>query len=216
MVDTMERVFDVPVQHCAIGSQTNFVGRAMDVEPGMRVRFVLAQLIPHLGMEYLGSSTRHAAKSRVSKILQDPTDRLLRLKLKPIDFDGRPPLQMNLRVILIQELNDVAIPLVGLLMMQTAHDVHLRASVISRLLTAGKNLLVTHHIPFRVAKVATKRTKAATVDADVGRIQMCIDIEVGDVPIRPGYRGSAKVHVDPMSLGGRLWRVIAKTFNFEL
>ena len=34
-------------------------------------------------------------------------------------------------------------------------------------------------------------------------------------PLRPGYRGSAKVHVDPMSLGARLWRVIAQTFNFE-
>jgi len=34
-------------------------------------------------------------------------------------------------------------------------------------------------------------------------------------PLRPGYRGSAKVHVDPMSLGQRLWRLILKTFNFE-
>jgi putative peptide zinc metalloprotease protein len=34
--------------------------------------------------------------------------------------------------------------------------------------------------------------------------------------LRSGYRGSAKIHVDPMSLGSRLWRVIAKTFNFEL
>lgn len=37
-----------------------------------------------------------------------------------------------------------------------------------------------------------------------------------DFLLRPGYRGSAKVHVDPMSLGQRLWRVIIKTFNFEL
>jgi putative peptide zinc metalloprotease protein len=36
------------------------------------------------------------------------------------------------------------------------------------------------------------------------------------VPLRPGYRGSAKVHVAPMSLGSRLWRFVAKTFNFEL
>ncbi len=46
--------------------------------------------------------------------------------------------------------------------------------------------------------------------------QARVPLEIGDMPIRPGYRGSAKVHVDPMSLGGRLWRVIAKTFNFEL
>ncbi|MCC9604160.1 HlyD family efflux transporter periplasmic adaptor subunit [Stieleria sp. JC731] len=36
-----------------------------------------------------------------------------------------------------------------------------------------------------------------------------------DLPFRPGYRGSAKVHVEDKSLGQRLWRVIAKTFNFE-
>lgn len=46
--------------------------------------------------------------------------------------------------------------------------------------------------------------------------QARVPIAVGEVPVRPGYRGSAKVHVDPMSLGSRLWRVIAKTFNFEL
>ena len=41
-------------------------------------------------------------------------------------------------------------------------------------------------------------------------------IETMDLPLRPGYRGSAKVHVDPMSLGSRLWRFAQKTFNFEL
>ncbi len=46
--------------------------------------------------------------------------------------------------------------------------------------------------------------------------QARVPIEVDDVPMRSGYRGSAKIHVDPMSLGSRLWRVIAKTFNFEL
>ncbi len=45
--------------------------------------------------------------------------------------------------------------------------------------------------------------------------QARVPIENIDVPLRPGYRGSAKVHVAPMSLGQRLWRVIAQTFNFE-
>ena len=46
--------------------------------------------------------------------------------------------------------------------------------------------------------------------------QARVPLELGDIPVRPGYRGSAKVHVDPMSLGSRLWRLIAQTFNFEL
>jgi putative peptide zinc metalloprotease protein len=46
--------------------------------------------------------------------------------------------------------------------------------------------------------------------------QARVPLQPMDLPLRPGYRGSAKVHVDPMSLGNRLWRFIAKTFNFEL
>ncbi|MDG2223395.1 MAG: hemolysin D [Rubripirellula sp.] len=46
--------------------------------------------------------------------------------------------------------------------------------------------------------------------------QARVPLSVDDTPLRPGYRGSAKIHVDPMSLGSRLWRLIAKTFNFEL
>ncbi|KAA5541131.1 hemolysin D [Roseiconus nitratireducens] len=42
-----------------------------------------------------------------------------------------------------------------------------------------------------------------------------LEIQSADLPMRPGYRGSAKVHVDKKSLGQRLWRVIAQTFNFE-
>jgi len=36
-----------------------------------------------------------------------------------------------------------------------------------------------------------------------------------EVALRPGYRGVAKIHVAPSSLGQRFWRFIAQTFNFE-
>ena len=45
--------------------------------------------------------------------------------------------------------------------------------------------------------------------------QARVPIENTDLPLRPGYRGSAKVHVKPMSLGQRFWRLVAQTFNFE-
>jgi putative peptide zinc metalloprotease protein len=40
--------------------------------------------------------------------------------------------------------------------------------------------------------------------------------EVDGLPVRIGYRGSAKIHTEPRSLGWRLWRLIVQTFNFEL
>ena len=36
-----------------------------------------------------------------------------------------------------------------------------------------------------------------------------------EVPLRPGYRGQAKVHLAWRSLGSRLYRYVTKTFNFE-
>ena len=35
------------------------------------------------------------------------------------------------------------------------------------------------------------------------------------VPLRPGYRGNAKVHLAWKSLGARFYRYVLKTFNFE-
>jgi len=46
--------------------------------------------------------------------------------------------------------------------------------------------------------------------------QARVPLDDAPVTLRPGYRGSAKVHVAPMSVGQRLWRFVAKTFNFEL
>ncbi len=45
--------------------------------------------------------------------------------------------------------------------------------------------------------------------------QARVPLEPLELPLRPGYRGAAKIHVDPMSLGQRLWRLITKTFAFE-
>ena len=46
--------------------------------------------------------------------------------------------------------------------------------------------------------------------------QARVPIDTSAMPIlRPGFRGSAKIHVDPMSLGARLWRLIITTFNFD-
>ena len=62
---------------------------------------------------------------------------------------------------------------------------------------------------------ATGQVKPRSVTYQA-RVPLTIDREDPKyLPLRPGYRGSAKIHVDPKSLGQRLWRVIAQTFNFE-
>lgn len=60
------------------------------------------------------------------------------------------------------------------------------------------------------------------IDPETGQVrprsvsyQARVPLDADKLQLRPGYRGAAKVHVDPMSLGQRLWRVIIKTFNFD-
>ncbi len=45
--------------------------------------------------------------------------------------------------------------------------------------------------------------------------QVRVPLENVDLTLRPGYRGVAKIHAEPMSLGKRFWRFVAKTFNFD-
>ncbi len=45
--------------------------------------------------------------------------------------------------------------------------------------------------------------------------QARVEFEDLKVPLRPGYRGNAKVHLAWKSLGSRFYRYVLKTFNFE-
>ena len=69
------------------------------------------------------------------------------------------------------------------LMVQAADDVHLGAAVLDRLGAAGEDLLVAHHVALRVAQVGAERAERAAIDADVGRVEVRVDVVVGDVAV---------------------------------
>ena len=72
MIDAMERVFDVAVEHRGVGAQPEFVGRAVDVEPAAGVGLVLADLVADLGMKDLGPAAGQAAQAGVDHALRAP------------------------------------------------------------------------------------------------------------------------------------------------
>jgi hypothetical protein len=67
--------------------------------------------------------------------------------------------------------------------MQTADDVHFRATVLGGFASPLNDLFLVHHVAFGVTQVTSKGTKPTTIDADVGRVQVCVDVEVADVSI---------------------------------
>ena len=62
MIDPMERFFHVPVQHRAIGFHPQLMGRSMDVNPVVPVRFMFANLIANFRMKNFRTTARHAAQ----------------------------------------------------------------------------------------------------------------------------------------------------------
>ncbi len=159
------------------------MGRAVDVEPVLGVGLVFANVVAHLGMEDLGAAARHAAQAGIDQVLQDLAQRLFGQVLEPIDLDAGPALEVQLGIGLVQDANDVDVPLVRHLVMQAADDVHLGAAVLDRLAAALQDLLVAHHVPFRVAQIGAESAEDAAVDADVRRIQMRIDVVIREVAV---------------------------------
>ena len=92
---------------------------------------------------------------------------------------------MQLRIMVVQHPHDVQIPLELHLMVQPADDVHFGAAGVDGFLAASQNLLVAHQVAFGFAQVGPERAKNAAVDADIRRIQVRVDVVVGEVAVLP-------------------------------
>ena len=85
----------------------------------------------------------------------------------------------------MKRFDQAAVPIVTEFMVKAPYDMHLCASIFYRFLPTSQNLLVGHHIPFGIAKVGAKGAEPAAVDANVGRIEVGVDVVVSDVAIDP-------------------------------
>ena len=151
---------------------------AVNLKPLLRFRFVFTDLIAYLGMKNFGSTARHASQSYFSQVLEDLFDTLFSQELEPIDLDGRPGLQVQGRVSVIQILDDVPVPVVFLLVMQATDDMQFRATVVDGFLSPGDDLLVVHHVTLFAAQISTKCAKIATINAYIRRVEMGVNVVV--------------------------------------
>jgi hypothetical protein len=71
MVDPMVRLFDVSVQHRAVGFEPDFVSRLMDLDPLVGICFVFANLASDFGVEDFRSATRHASQPGLAQIIEN-------------------------------------------------------------------------------------------------------------------------------------------------
>ena len=101
------------------------MGLPVNSEPGVGVSLVLANAIAHFGMKNLRPAARQAAQASVLEFGKNIARRPAGQTREPIPFDGRVRLEVQPRVGLVDDADDVEIPLVGQLMVQAADDVQL-------------------------------------------------------------------------------------------
>ena len=135
-------------------------------------------------MKNLGAAAGQAAQAGVDHSLEDRADRPAgHAAANQSISTGGPGLQVQPRIGLVQNADQVQIPVVRHLMMQPADDVHFGGAAVDRFLPAGQDLLVAHQVALRVVQVGAKRAKHAAIDADVRGVQMRVDVVVGAIAV---------------------------------
>src|SRR5205823_11760811 len=85
----------------------------------------------------------------------------------------------------VDDFDDVEIPFIRKLMVESAHNVQFRGAVAFGLRSPFQNLLVAHDIPLRALQVRAESAENAAVNADVGGVDVRIDIVIAEVAVLP-------------------------------
>ena len=85
----------------------------------------------------------------------------------------------------MENSDHVAVPIKLLLVMQTSDNMHLRTAIVDRFLSSAEDIVITHDVPFGAPKIGAEGTEVTTIDADVGGIQMGVDVVVGIIAVDP-------------------------------
>ena len=109
------------------------MGLAVDAQPLGRVGLVLADLVADVGMEDLSAAAGQAAEAGFFELGEQVARRPARQAGEPVPLDGRVRLQVQPGMGLVDDTDDVQIPLVGELVVQTADNVQLGGAAALRL-----------------------------------------------------------------------------------
>src|SRR5512144_2349275 len=101
------------------------------------------------------------------------------------DLHHRERLEMHLREALLQPAESFAVPVERQLGVQTADNVKLRDRFTPAAPSRLPHLFERHGVRPLVLHSLSEGTEAAACDANVGGIDVAVDVEVGDVAVTP-------------------------------
>jgi pimeloyl-ACP methyl ester carboxylesterase len=123
VVDAVPDLLDVPVEHGGVGAQTQIVRLVVNPHPGVGIGLVLADPVADLWVEDLGAAAGQTAQTCLLELGQQLPCGATGQSLEPVPLDGSVSLEVKSWVSLVDDADNVQIPLIGELMVQPADDV---------------------------------------------------------------------------------------------
>ena len=204
VVHLVLRPLDVAVEHGAVALDPHAVGDAVDLDPLVGVQLAVADDLPHFRMEDLGAAAGERAEPRVPQPAQHLLDGELLALGEPADLDGGEGLQVGVGEALLQAAQHLLVPGHGEVGVETADDVELGDAVSPLVRSVGVHLLVGHLPGVGLARQGREAAELAVVgvDADVGGVDVPVDVEVGHVAVDPPPDGVGQLaEVEDMRRG---------------
>ena len=156
--------------------------RARDIQPLLRRRLIRAKLLPHAVGEDLCAAARDGLEACGLELFQHLAYREAGDFRKMCDFHAREALEIKLRELLVQRLQDAEVLLKAPGRVQAAHHMqtaHIR--VFQCLAHEPYSLFFRHRIGTLIARIAAKGAELAVRGADVRQIDMAVHVVVDDI-----------------------------------
>src|ERR1700722_2640833 len=176
-------ILHVPVKHGRIGAQAQFVRRASGLNPLIAIDLVVADDMPYTVGEDLSTAPRQGIHTCVFHPGERFGNGEFGATRQVGHFDHGEGFDVHLGKALLKARDQIKEILKGKIGMQTADDVELR----HRLAVAGgcglPGLFESHGVGAFGALLAAKGAKPACGYANIGRVDMPVDIEVSKVAV---------------------------------
>ena len=184
VVDAVFLVLDVAVEHGRVGPHARVVHHLRRLEPLAAVNLMVTDDVANAVREDLRAAARAGVNAGFLHLHQRFGNRELRALGKESDLDHGERLDVDLGEADLQALDQVEEVLERQVRMQTADDVELGHGFAVALAGRLPRLLERHGVGSAVALLLAKGAQAAARHADVGGIDVAIDVEEGQVAVQ--------------------------------
>ena len=183
MIDAIPIRFEMTEQHGGIGFEPGAVDPFGDFQPALAGDLLRADLFAHLLGEDFGAAAGHGIEPGLLEFGDHRFDRLPADSGEVIDLHGGKGLEVQARVIGFDRRQHFQIKVEGELGVQSADHVDFGGSGRARLGRLGQDLVEGQGVAPFFPAVFGKSAKGAAVDADIGVVDVAIDVEIDPVAV---------------------------------